>query len=227
MPGGIVQMNELIPINYDSDVPTVSGRDLHAALEVDTRYDIWFSRMCEYGFSEIKDYILVDQFCTTNNPKNPSTTRTNHAVSITMAKELCMLQRSAKGKEFREYFIRCEEAWNSPEKIIERALQIARAKVLELEHKNKGLEEHNETLEIALNESSRFYTVAKYSSYCNKYWSLRQCQYIGKLLTAFCRSRHIEIRRCYTNDERFGVVNSYPLTAWEAFWEAYRRGEIR
>ena len=46
---------------------------------------------------------------------------------------------------------------------------------------------------------------------------MSRCQHIGKQLAAFCRVRSIEIRKCKTNDERFGTVNSYPLTAWEAF----------
>ena len=49
-------MNELIKINYDSDRPTVSGRDLHEALEVETPYRKWFPRMCEYGFAEGVDF---------------------------------------------------------------------------------------------------------------------------------------------------------------------------
>ena len=49
-------MNELIKINYDNDTPTVSARELHEFLEVDTRFNDWFPRMCEYGFSEGQDY---------------------------------------------------------------------------------------------------------------------------------------------------------------------------
>jgi hypothetical protein len=138
-------------------------------------------------------------------------------MTIAMAKEISMLQRTDKGKRFREYFIRCEEAWNSPEKIMERALQIASRRALEAERRILGLEETNETLEIALNESIQFYTVAKYNTVFHKGWSMAQCQNIGKRLSAFCRARSIEIRRCETNDERFGTVNSYPISAWEAF----------
>ena len=214
-------MNQLVPISYERDIPTVSGRDLHKALDVDTRYDIWFSRMCEYGFVENSDYTLVDQICTTNNPKNPTTVRTEHAVTIPMAKELCMLQRTAKGKQFREYFIRCEEAWNSPDKIMERALQIAHRRALDAERRVHQLAETNETLEIALNESIRYYTVARYNIVFKKGWSLTQCQNVGKSLSAFCRANSIVIRRCSTNDERFGEVNSYPLSAWEAFTETF------
>ena len=49
-------MNELIKITYDNDRPTVSARELHEFLEVDTRYNDWFLRMCEYGFSEGIDF---------------------------------------------------------------------------------------------------------------------------------------------------------------------------
>ena len=134
-----------------------------------------------------------------------------------------MLQRTAKGKEFREYFISCEEAWNSPEKIMERAFQIARQRAVEAERRIFGLLEEKETLEIALNESIQFFTVAKYNSVYKKGWSISQCQSIGKKLSAYCRTRSIKIRQCETNDERFGAVNSYPITAWEDFMATCRR----
>lgn len=130
-----------------------------------------------------------------------------------------MLQRSEMGKKFRRYFISIEEAWNSPEKIMERALQIAHQRAIEAERKILALSEENETLEIALNTSLQFYTVAKYNKVFNVNWNLSQCQSIGKRLSAYCRSRAIEIRACETNDERFGTVNSYPITAWEEFLE--------
>ena len=140
-------MNQLITINYENETPTVSGRELHEALGVNTKYADWFPRMCEYGFAENKDYLLVSQICDTNNPKNPTTERNDHALTIPMAKELCMLQRSNKGKAFREYFIKCEEAWNSPEKIMERALQIARQRSIAAEQKIFALSTEKQQLQ--------------------------------------------------------------------------------
>ena len=212
-------MNDLIRIDYSQDNPTVSGRELHAALEVNTPYHMWFPRMCEYGFSLGKDYRLVEQKCSTNNPKNPVTQRTDHALSVPMAKELCMLQRNEQGKKIRQYFIAVEDAWNSPDKVMERALQIAHQRALEAERRIFALAEENETLEIALNTSLKFFTVAKYNKTFHMGWSLSQCQGIGKQLTAYCRAHSIEVRACETNDERFGAVNSYPDSAWEAFLE--------
>ena len=209
-------MNDMIRIEYDHETPTVSGRELHAALEIDTRYNDWFPRMCAYGFLERKDYY---SFLSNRSDGLPGKQATDHALSIPMAKELCMLQRSEMGRKFRQYFIAVEDAWNSPDKVMERALQIAHQRALEAERRIFALSEENETLEIALNTSLKFFTVAKYNKVFKKGWSLTQCQAIGKRLSAYCRARAIEVRSCETNDERFGTVNSYPLTAWEAFLE--------
>ena len=206
-------MNEMITIQYENENPTVSGRELHAALEIETRYNVWFPRMCEYGFQEGKD------FCPILSKSLGGRPATDHAITIPMAKEICMLQRTDKGKQCRAYFISCEEAWNSPDKIMERALQIAHRRAIEAERRIFGLLEEKETLEIALNESIQFYTVAKYNGVFKKRWTLAQCQLIGKQLSAYCHARAIQIRKCETNDERFGTVNSYPISAWDAFME--------
>lgn len=138
---GKIKMNELISINYNSEQPTVLGRDLHEALEVKTAYKDWFPRMCEYGFEDGKDYILVAQKRATNNPKNPYTNITNHQLTIPMAKEICMLQRSDKGREFRQYFIKIEEQWNTPEAVMARALKFANQKLAEIQQSNLKLTE--------------------------------------------------------------------------------------
>lgn len=103
-------MNELITINYDNEQPTVLGRDLHKALEVKTAYKDWFPRMCEYGFTEGLDYCSILSDRVDGKAGKP---RTDHQLTIHMAKEICMLQRSEKGKMFRQYFISVEEQWNT------------------------------------------------------------------------------------------------------------------
>ncbi len=122
-------MNELININYETATPTVSGRELHGALEVGTKYADWFPRMCEYGFTEGEDYCSILRNRSDGLPGKP---QTDHQLTIPMAKEICMLQRNDKGKQFRQYFIRVEEAWNSPEMVMKRALEFANKKVAEL-----------------------------------------------------------------------------------------------
>lgn len=128
-------MNELIKISYENaERPTVSGRELHEALEVKTAYKDWFPRMCEYGFTEGEDFNpLKNEQVRTEGNRQVSRELTDHQLTIPMAKEICMLQRSEKGKQFRQYFIRVEEAWNSPEMIMKRALEIANEKVKALQ----------------------------------------------------------------------------------------------
>ena len=104
-------MDELIRINYDSERPTVNGRDLHEALQVKTAYKDWFPRMCEYGFVEGRD------FCSFLSESSGGRPAVNHQLTIDMAKQLCMIQRTDIGRKFRQYFIQAEEAWNSPEAI--------------------------------------------------------------------------------------------------------------
>lgn len=126
--------NELININYRDGRPTVSGRELHAALEIKTAYKDWFPRMCEYGFTEGKD------FCSNLSESTGGRPSTDHDLTIPMAKELCMLQRNEKGKQFRQYFIKVEEAWNSPEMVMKRAMDIANARIEELKSRTLTLE---------------------------------------------------------------------------------------
>lgn len=115
--------NEIIRISYNNEQPTVLGRDLHEALEVKSDYSTWFKRMTEYGFDENKDFV-----CSTNlgsEHQRGGQNKIDHQLTIAMAKEICMLQRSEKGKMFRQYFIAVEEQWNTPEAVMARALQFA------------------------------------------------------------------------------------------------------
>ena len=122
-------MNELIKITYNNDRPAVSARDLHDFLEVKTAYKDWFPRMCEYGFTEGEDFCSFLSESTGGRPAQDA------VLTIDMAKEICMIQRNEKGKQARQYFLQIEKDWNSPEKVMARALQIANDKLLRLEAK--------------------------------------------------------------------------------------------
>lgn len=126
-------MNELITINYENERPTVSGRELHEALEIKTAYKDWFPRMCEYGFMEGEDFnVLKNERVQKEGDREVVREITDHQLTIPMAKELCMLQRNEKGKQFRQYFIKVEEMWNTPEMVMKRALEFANKKAEEL-----------------------------------------------------------------------------------------------
>ena len=136
-------MNDLITINYESERPTVSGRELHKALEIKDHYTDWFKRMVEYGFAEGEDFIGFSEKSDKPTGGRPST---DHQLTIPMAKELCMLQRNEKGKQFRQYFIKVEEAWNSPEMIMKRALDIANENIKKLQITVSSLSVDNEIM---------------------------------------------------------------------------------
>ena len=129
-------MNELIKITYNNDRPAVSARDLHDFLEVKTAYKDWFPRMCEYGFTEGEDFNPLKIERVQNEGERMVSRMVDDAVlTIDMAKELCMIQRNEKGKLARQYFLQIEKDWNSPEKVMARALQIAGDKLKKLESK--------------------------------------------------------------------------------------------
>lgn len=135
-------MNELIKINYNDEQPTVLGRELHEALEVKTAYKDWFPRMCEYGFEEGKDFNpLKNEQVRIEGNREVARQVTDHQLTIPMAKEICMLQRSEKGKEFRQYFLKIEEQWNTPEAVMSRALKLANKKLDEIKNINYQLSE--------------------------------------------------------------------------------------
>lgn len=137
-------MNELINVEVNEKQQQVlSGRELHEFLEIGTRYNDWFNRMVEYGFTENIDYEAITQKRAT--AQGNETTYTDHAINIDMAKELSMIQRSEKGKQARLYFLELEKAWNTPESVMARALKMADTKMME--YKNNIIQLENKVEE--------------------------------------------------------------------------------
>ena len=133
---------ELIKIIERDGRQLVSGRELHEFLEIRTKYKDWFRRMVEYGVEEEIDFIRVAQKRATNNLKNPVTTVIDHAISIDMAKEISMIQRTEKGKIARQYFINCEKKLKAVKKLSPMELMELQFKVLK-EHKEKITQDEN------------------------------------------------------------------------------------
>ena len=128
-------MNELIKITTnDNDEQLVSGRELHKFLDVSERYSTWFARMLKYGFAENIDYIGCKVFNTLARQE-----LLDHALKLDMAKEISMIQRTEKGKQARQYFLQVEKAWNDPEMVVQRALQIQTRKVEALQLENEAM----------------------------------------------------------------------------------------
>lgn len=99
----------LLPIVQMQDsVQAVMGRDLHTFLQIGARYNDWFPRMVAYGFEEGTDYLLKNEY-PTPPAGMPKQARLNHIVSLDMAKEIAMIQRSELGQQARRYFIEAEK----------------------------------------------------------------------------------------------------------------------
>lgn len=127
-------MNELFNINTDNDRITVSARDLHEFLELEERFSKWFDRMASYGFENGVDYTPYKKV----HPQNKQEI-TDYQLTIEMAKEIAMLQRSERGKQARQYFIQLEKDWNSPQKVMARALQMSQREINSLRIENAEL----------------------------------------------------------------------------------------
>ncbi len=137
-------MDNLISVNYDADQPCVSARDLHQQLNIRTQYTKWFERMKEYGFTENEDFKAISHKRLT--AQGNETTYIDHEISIDMAKQICMIQRSPEGKQIRQYFLDLEKAWNTPEQIFARALKMADKTIDKLKSDNAILIEDNERM---------------------------------------------------------------------------------
>ena len=131
--------NDIIKVNFDGEEPTVSARDLHEALKIGTRFNDWFPRMVEYGFSEGKDFYSK----TSKTSEFGGRPATDYDLTIRCAKEICMIQRTDIGRTIRNYFLDLEDAWNTPEQIMARALKMADKAIDKLKHENAMLLEDN------------------------------------------------------------------------------------
>ena len=145
---------DLIKINYNTEQPTVSARDLYDLLSDDggtagtERFSKWFDRYTGYGFQQGMDFStpikkVRVQF---EGKREVSRVVDDYNLSVDMAKQICMLQRTDKGKELRQYFIDLERAWNTPEQVFARALKMADATIKSLQIKNEVLDKQNELL---------------------------------------------------------------------------------
>ena len=125
-------MNDLININMDTQI--VSARELYQKLNIGTRFNDWFPRMTEYGFVEGTDF--YSKMSKTVNGGRPST---DYEISVDMAKQICMIQRTPEGKAVRQYLIDLEKAWNTPEQVFARALRMADQTISSLKDRCKFL----------------------------------------------------------------------------------------
>lgn len=129
-------MNELIKVEIKDDVQVVSARELYKKLGVKTRFSLWVTQNFKH-FRENIDFTSVVTTTVVNNGAERELQ--DYALTIETAKHIAMMSGTDKGYEVRDYFIRVEQAWNSPEMVMKRALEIANKKVEQLKIENQAM----------------------------------------------------------------------------------------
>ena len=137
-------MEELIKIQVKNGHQLVSARDLYKGLELKIRFSLWVKQNFK-EFIENEDFTSVSTYTVVaNGARKPIQ---DYVLTIDMAKELCMMSKTPKGKEVRKYFIQVEKDWNSPDMIMHRALEVSNNRIKLLTAKNQSLANQNKDLQ--------------------------------------------------------------------------------
>lgn len=223
-------MEQLIKVSVQNDQQLVSARDLYKGLGIKRRFSAWW----EQNSSEFElgvDYEGVLK-STPYNPLYPDKVQEvqDYALTIDMAKQLCLLSRTKKGKEYREYLIEIEKKWNDPQNVVQRAMDILHSENLQLKLENKSLsrqlEESNKKasyLDVILGTTDAMvttqiamdygYSAVKFNKLLhqlgiqhkvNGQWILYKA-YMGKKYTT---------TKLHTYTDKHGKDHAKPLTAW-------------
>ena len=149
-------MKELLRLDANEN-QTVSARELHSALGVGRDFSTWIKdRIEKYGFVEGRDFspdlgnqktIAPNSGDYSRGRGNPNFITKEYHLSLSMAKEIAMVENNKEGRRIRQYLIKVEEAWNTPEIVAARALQwadkqmkVKDARIIELDARVAELE---------------------------------------------------------------------------------------
>lgn len=220
-------MKELIKVTKNEQgISVVSGRDLHEFLGINTEYKKWFNRMTEYGFVENTDFVRVAQKCHTPGGMQNIT---DHAITLDMAKEISMIQRTDKGKQARQYFIAVEKEFRkqyelpqTPEEKLELTMQVTtrinkrlgkvEEKIDEIQNKSEIDSDQRYKLWVARNKKAVKTLGGKDSNaYKNKILSRRVFRVLEReFKEAFVISRYEDLRKENFDKAIDFIDNWYP-----------------
>jgi len=179
--------NVVIPLTDNDGVQAVMGRDLHKFLGIGKDYTTWFKDMTAYGFVAGQDFSPISG----NTSPAGGRPRIDHIVTLDMAKEISMIQRTDKGKQARQYFIECERRAKQPTvngaeltrmELIQIAMN-AETERLQLEAKNKELEPKADAYDEFIDATGKYNigTVAKMFGK-GQNWLFRELRNAGVLI---------------------------------------------
>lgn len=129
-------MQELIKVQVHNDQQLVSARDLYKGLELKIRFSLWVSKNFD-DFEEDVDFMSVST--DTDMPNGGTKPIKDYALTIDMAKQLCLMSRTEKGKQYRKYLIEVERKWNNPQEIVKRGYAILQNENTRLKLENKQM----------------------------------------------------------------------------------------
>lgn len=164
-------MEELIKVQVRNDRQLASARDLYKGLDLKIRFSLWVQKNFK-EFTEGEDFMSVST--DTDMPNGGVKHIQDYLITIDMAKELCMMSKTEKGKEVRKYFIQVEKDWNSPDMIMHRALEVSNSRIKLLTAKNRSLESKNQDLQDKIDRDAEDVTFAKAIRYSNHSIKIRE-----------------------------------------------------
>ena len=129
-------MNKLIKVTVKGDQQLVSARDLHKGLRLTTRFSKWVDQNFR-DFESGIDFMSVTGV--TDMPNGGTKPIQDYAVTIDMAKQLCMMSHTELGKKYRRYFIELERKWNDPQEVVKRGYAILQSENTQLKIENNQL----------------------------------------------------------------------------------------
>ena len=129
-------MNELIKVTVKNDQQLVSARELHNALELTTRFSKWVNQNFK-EFIEGEDFTSVTAVTEVQNNGGIQVRELqDYALTIDMAKQLCMMSHTELGRKYRKYFIDLERKWNDPQEVVKRGYAILQNENTQLKLEN-------------------------------------------------------------------------------------------
>lgn len=140
--------NELIKVEINDKMEqVVSARDLYNGLEIKRKFSLWVKSNFD-NFIEGEDYegvLLSTPYNKTHNNGKMQEIQ-DYVITVSMAKELAMMSKSKKGKQYRKYFIELERKWNDPQEVVKRGYEILRNENIKLKIENNNIKKENNNI---------------------------------------------------------------------------------